>query len=180
MSSLTLGIVLDRSGSMYVAWDDTIGNLSKMLDEQAKEGDTLFVPTVFDGTVDHLETVQAGEGNPVAGISPRGSTALYDAIVEAVRRIENYAPENDKTAVVIVTDGYENASKEATLEIVNDLITKKRAEGWEFMFIGANQDAWATGNQLGTTVNFNWDQSTRGTEIVYDSLNTAVRTYRNQ
>lgn len=179
MTSLTLGIVLDRSGSMYVAWDDTVGSLNTMLDEQAAEGDTLFVPTVFDGDIDHLDVVKAGEGNPVEGIAPRGSTALYDAIVQAVRRVEEYEPENEKTAVVIVTDGHENASKEATLETVNDLISKKRDLGWEFIFIGANQDAWGTGSSMGIATTMDWNQTTEGTRAVYNQTSQMLTSYRN-
>lgn len=179
MTSLTLGIILDRSGSMHLAWDDTVGAVQEMLREQASEGETLLVPVVFDNEIDRLDTVVA-PANPFEGVKPRGSTALHDAVANGIAYVEQYAPENDKTAVVIATDGYENASREHDLASVSKLIQAKRDEGWEFIFIGANQDAWATGKALGTQNNMNWDQSPEGTRLVYGAASASLTSYRSE
>lgn len=180
MTNLTLGIVLDRSGSMHTAWDDTVGAVQEMLDEQAQEGETTIVPVVFDNEIDVLDIVVAGARNPFEGVRPRGSTALYDAIFTGVKAIEKYTPESDKTAVVIATDGHENASTEHGRNDINKLIQRKRDEGWEFIFIGANQDAWATGRAIGTQNNMNWEQTKEGTQMVYDAVSRSLTSYRNQ
>ena len=44
----------------------------------------------------------------------------------------------------ILTDGMENASREFTLQAVAESIRKRTADGWEFLFLAANQDAIAT------------------------------------
>lgn len=52
--------------------------------------------------------------------------------------------------LVIMTDGYENSSTEDPAgDKVKEIIGQKEDEGWNFFYLGANQDAWATGNQLG-------------------------------
>jgi hypothetical protein len=51
---------------------------------------------------------------------------------------------------VILTDGEENASREFTPQQIRDLIRSREATGtWTFVYLAANQDAWAVGGQLG-------------------------------
>ncbi|MFM7605598.1 MAG: vWA domain-containing protein, partial [Prosthecobacter sp.] len=90
-----------------------------------------------------------------ATYTPRGSTALLDAIGRTIqetdRRVEAMA-DADKPAKVIVavfTDGFENASTHFTSTAISDLIRRYRDEkGWEFLFLAANQDAIATASQM--------------------------------
>jgi hypothetical protein len=54
------------------------------------------------------------------------------------------------TLVAILTDGYENGSKRHTMEDVNRRISHQREKyGWDFLFLGANQDAIATAARMG-------------------------------
>jgi hypothetical protein len=48
--------------------------------------------------------------------------------------------------IVILTDGYENASKEWTKDSVASLIERKKKDGWTVTFLGANIDVQAVGN----------------------------------
>ncbi len=77
---------------------------------------------------------------------PRGSTPLYDAIGECIRRVE---AKGRAVINVIVTDGHENASQEFTLDAVKALVKEKEAEGQTFVFLGANIDAFAVGASFG-------------------------------
>src|SRR5208282_5950434 len=50
-----------------------------------------------------------------------------------------------KVIVVTLTDGLENASKHYNLEQIGELIREQRDKyNWDFVFLGANQDAIAT------------------------------------
>ncbi len=51
--------------------------------------------------------------------------------------------------VVILTDGMENASREWTRAQVFELITEAENAGWQFIFLGANQDSWEVSQNLG-------------------------------
>ena len=82
---------------------------------------------------------------------PRGSTALFDAqgrtIVELGRELAAL-PEHERPSKVIVvtlTDGLENASKQYNLQQIGEMIKEQRDKySWDFVFLGANQDAVAT------------------------------------
>jgi hypothetical protein len=92
---------------------------------------------------------------------PNGSTALYDAIANTVNAVEKSVDANTKVITVIMTDGQENASIENSEKQVNALIKAKTAEGnWTFVFLGADQDAWAQAQGLGIA---------RGNTIAYAS-----------
>ncbi len=87
---------------------------------------------------------------------PRGNTALLDAIGRTVNELGanlSVMAESDrpgKVVFVIITDGRENASREFTQEKVHEMVTHQReAYQWEFMFLGANLDAFAEGPKLG-------------------------------
>lgn len=57
--------------------------------------------------------------------------------------------------MVIMTDGWENSSTEDRDGTqVREFVKAREADGWNFFYLGANQDAWATGGQhfnLGST-----------------------------
>lgn len=62
---------------------------------------------------------------------------------------------------VIFTDGYENSSREVDAPSLQKMIASAEAEGFTFIYLGANQDAWAvghatgfSGNVSGQTVNY--------------------------
>lgn len=94
--------------------------------------------------------------------SPGGSTALLDAVgmaLDAVSKKIAELPEEEKPEKVIfliVTDGEENSSKEYTLPLVKTKIEQQKKENWDFVFMGADQDAWAAADSygIGNSVNF--------------------------
>ena len=54
-----------------------------------------------------------------------------------------------KVLCVILTDGYENSSQETTPASLAAMIAEREKRGWTFIYLGANQDAWATGHATG-------------------------------
>ncbi len=55
-----------------------------------------------------------------------------------------------RVIVIIMTDGLENASKGFTAPQVFDLIVQQRdIYKWDFVYLGANQDAIATAAKMG-------------------------------
>jgi Mg-chelatase subunit ChlD len=64
-------------------------------------------------------------------LKPRGGTPLFDAIGLAIHDLENVEESTDENKVlVIVTDGFENASKEYTFENISSKIKEKEEAGW--------------------------------------------------
>lgn len=157
-SDLThLYFLLDRSGSMQSIKTDTEGGFAAFVEEQRRAvGECRVTLAQFD---DQYEIVFAD--TPVANIDrinlqPRGSTALLDAmgrlITEAGAALAAL-PEDQRpgsVVVAIMTDGLENASREWTHPAVKALVEQQTtAYQWQFLYMGADQDAIDVGTGLG-------------------------------
>ena len=154
-----LVFIVDRSGSMGGLESDTIGGFNATLGRHREaEGDAFVTTVLFDN-----ELVTLHDRLPIAEVKPltrddyevRGCTALLDAVgstVEHIERVHGYLPDEhvpENTIVVITTDGLENASAKYTYDQVKRLIERKREEGWEFLFLGANIDAVGEAARIG-------------------------------
>ena len=151
--------ILDRSGSMAGLESDTIGGFNALIEKQKKEDGKAFDTTVlFDNQqktvhdrVSLTEVAPMTEKEYYVG----GSTALLDAVGDAVTHIEKvhrYIRPEDvpaHTMVVITTDGMENSSRRWRASEVKKLVEKKKEEGWEFLFLGANIDAVSEAARFG-------------------------------
>lgn len=179
--------ILDRSGSMGGLEADTIGGFNSMMEKQKKTGEKAYISTVlFD---DRCEVLH--DRVPIDKIKKmtdkeyyvRGCTALLDAVGGAIHHIGNihkYArPEDrpEKTIFVITTDGMENASRQYSYDKVQKMVKRQQKKyGWEFIFIGANIDAYAEAQRFGIrkerAVNYVHDNI--GTAMVYEGVSKAV------
>jgi len=67
-------------------------------------------------------------------------------------------PEAERPGTVIVavmTDGMENASREWTHPAIKALVTQQsEAYGWQFLYMGADQDAIEVGTRLGVDARY--------------------------
>lgn len=148
--------LVDRSGSMASIRDDMVGGLRALLEEQQKLPGFITIDLVqFDDTIETVYQM-ASPDNVTISLEPRGRTALHDAIGLGVngfsQRIDALPAHAQPRAVqvVVVTDGLENASTEYSAKQVKELVTAKQDDPrWDFMFLGANQDAVLSGEHLG-------------------------------
>lgn len=180
--------VLDRSGSMQSCWDATISGFNEFLRDQiAQPGRTLFSLTTFNTSVDVIHKVTDASTIPALDRSnyiPDGMTALYDAVAYTIRNIESKLATMErrpaKHLFVIMTDGYENSSKEWTRDKLFDLIKSKEAEGWDFVYLGANQDAYAVGSSIGVPVGNTsaYVSTPAGTQAAFAAASISTRSYR--
>lgn len=112
---------------------------------------------------------------------PNGGTNLYDAIGKTIARVDAQLATQDKVPsvlVVIITDGEENASVEYNLQGIKTLIQAKEAEGWTFIYMGANQDAWKVGSSFGLAKGQTMSYSTTEMAATMSTLSDATATYR--
>ena len=155
-----LVFILDRSGSMSGFENDTVGGYNAMMEKQREAGMDATVTTVlFDDRYELLhDRVKLDELKPMTNEEyyVRGSTALIDAIGKTINKIEKAQAhiadghKADKVIFVITTDGLENASCKFSAEDVKRMVERKReANGWEFIFMGANIDAVETAAHYG-------------------------------
>ena len=183
-----VNFILDKSGSMEDQRDATIGGFNEYVTtlKKKKKGEILFSLTLFDTEFIHKYVV-----TPLSKVAkltrrsynPDGMTALYDAVVETVEAASAKIDEikgKTKSLVVIMTDGMENSSTQHDQNCLIDLIKELEKENWTFVFLGANQDSWATAGDWGlSTKNIaNWDNSsTRSVNAAFVSLASDTANY---
>ncbi|WP_147312479.1 hypothetical protein [Thermomonospora umbrina] len=88
------------------------------------------------------------------------------------RRAEAERP--DEIVVVIQTDGKENASKEWQRSTVRDAIEQHRGDGWQILFLGADQDAEAAAAELGVSAETSLSYSSHNTIETMTSVGIAL------
>ena len=144
---MDLFFILDRSGSMGGSEIDTINGFNAFIERQAKKNHNIFVTTIlFD---DKYEVLYSRK--PISKVEPltekeyyvRGLTALLDSIGKTVNTYKNKV---GSAMCIITSDGYENASREFDRDKIKEIIEKS---GWEFVFIGADIDAYSEASHIG-------------------------------
>lgn len=183
--------IIDRSGSMQSIRGDAIGGFNTFLEEQKKiKGDRcLFTFTQFDN---EYEVVH--DGKPIEDIPPLteatyvpgGSTALLDAIGQTLNtvgaRFANTPEEQrpGRVAVVILTDGRENASKEFNHGKILEMIkTQSEQFKWEFIYLAAGKDAFDAGHHLGIRNVSQFSHDAAGARGIQRNMSAAVCSYRS-
>jgi len=175
-------MVLDRSGSMDRIAKSTVEGINSFVKEQkAAEGEAFMTLVQFDDQyqIDYKERPLNEVLDLINGETfvPRATTALYDAIGRTINELKT----EDDVIFVIVTDGAENASKEFTQKDVFAKIEEKKKEGWNFLFLAANQDAMKTGGSLGisasNSMTFNTNDASVGN--MYMNFSSKISDYRS-
>lgn len=163
--------ILDRSGSMETCRDDTIGGFNAFLAEQKVDGGTLTL-ILFDHEYEMIyerKSINDVEPLTTQTFVPRGSTALLDAIGKTIKNITAPTP-----TVVILTDGHENSSRDYTKAHIKDLVEQKTKDGWTFVYLGANQDAFAEAGSIGIAPAATLNYDVRRTPDAFRTLSTAL------
>ncbi|MBR6344796.1 MAG: VWA domain-containing protein [Lachnospiraceae bacterium] len=179
--------ILDRSGSMGGLESDTIGGYNSMLGKQRnEEGEALISTILFDDQVEVL-----CDRRPVKEVKDitskeyfvRGCTALLDAVgsgINHINEVQKSLPESErpeKTLFIITTDGMENASKKYNYQKVKKMVEKrKKKNGWEFIFLGANIDAIEVAGRFGVSANraVRYECDSKGTKLNFDIMSRMV------
>lgn len=110
--------------------------------------------------------------------------AVVRGVNEFVEGIRDVKPDGSggRVLCVVVTDGYENASEYASVEALRQAIHERESAGWTFIYLGANQDAWATGEATGFSggvsgQTVNYVPSARGTASAMRAVTQDAASY---
>lgn len=157
-SDLThLYFLLDRSGSMQSIKSDIEGGFAAFVAEQRDgEGECRVTLAEFDDRYDVVYAGRAVDEVPPLDLQPRGTTALHDAmgrlVTDAGAELAALAEDQRPGTVIVavMTDGLENASQEWHGPAVKALVGQQSEQwGWQFLYMGADQDAVEVGEGLG-------------------------------
>jgi uncharacterized protein YegL len=184
--------IIDRSGSMSIIRDDAIGGFNTFLEEQKKiPGEASLTLVQFDTEYEIVhENKHLTDVPPltIASYIPRGATALLDAIGKTIDsvglRLSNTPKDKlpAKVIVAILTDGEENSSKQYTNEKIKSMIEHQTEKySWEFIFLGANQDAFATAGMYGIPVinTVSFVSTGAGVRDAYTQMSNITTSYRS-
>lgn len=181
-----IAVLVDRSASMKEIAREAEGTLRTFIADQAQvEGRCTIRLSEFDDRYDTVYPSTLVASAPEYTLNPRGMTALHDSVAKLINEfgVELEAmPEDErpgKVLFVIVTDGFNNVSKELDAAGVKKIVEHQQSVyGWDFVFLAANQDAVLTGASLGIQ---------RGSTLTFDpqligaagaSLSGYTTTYR--
>lgn len=179
-------VILDKSGSMYDirkeavnGYNETLGSIKatqlKFLETQEHFVSLAAfcdcgIEMIYDKT-----PVKDAERLSYDQYKPCCNTPLFDAIGKTVQNIKKYTEHIEDSAVLvtIITDGYENASKEWNAKTVAKLIEECKEDGWMFSFIGAGEDVLKVATTISITNTMVWDKTSEGTEMMFRIENDA-------
>jgi hypothetical protein len=175
-------LVLDETGSMIPHKDVTLSSINEYIDSlKADENNYNLNLVTFNSGTGTKVVFEHRDINSVYYVkdsqyTPDHMTPLYDSIGWSLNRYSDL----ENVIFVIMTDGQENYSKEYTHETIFKLIEDKTEEGWQFVFMGANQDAYVTGSQLGLQQGQTLSFDAQNPQRAYNALYSGTISYTAQ
>lgn len=184
-------IILDESGSMSSCFRSTISgcnetlNVVRQLHKEFNDANDYFVSIYAfqDGSVPSryiCKNKRISEVNDITekDYCPGGLTPLLDAVGSTLTDLEMVADTHeDATGIItIITDGYENSSRNYTYPQVAAIISRFKEQGWTVNFIGANIDV----EKVSASLNIDktncvaWESDEEGTKEMYSKLNACT------
>ena len=176
-------IILDKSGSMssiseaaISGFNETVGGI-RSAQERYKETQEHYVSLyIFCNCDKHYiyENVPVDKVKPLTSkeYQPCCCTPLFDAMGFSLNKLlGQIKEEKDATAVVtVITDGLENASHEYSGSAIKTLVDKlKDEEGWNFAYIGTNQDVDAVAATISITNTMYFEDNSAGMSRAWEN-----------
>ncbi len=149
-------VLMDESGSMSGLEEAVTTGCNEFIYSFAEDPDAKIWLAWFDHSPGQERTRFKVRGEVAADVkqlapgdySPRGATPLNDAIADTVAALDATVNKDENVFLVIITDGYENASEHST-ESIRRLLSAREESGWGIVFLGANQNAAETAAEFG-------------------------------
>lgn len=189
---LLVGIVLDRSSSMLEVKAETISGTNEQFsalrdsDDAANTFVTLFsfnhmVTPVFKNDEGAAELVPCSDLKDIsdADYFPSGMTAMYDGVGDIIDFFTKEAKKADDVLIVVISDGEENKSSRFTSDQISSRVKELQDSGWNFTYIGANQDLTQVQSNLGIHDSnmLKFEASSSGVQAMNTTVSTALRSY---
>ena len=183
-------VILDKSGSMESirkeaidGYNETLGSIKatqlKFIDTQEHY---VSLAAFCDCGIDMIyDMTPIKDANKLTKekYDPCCCTPLFDAIGKTVKALKKKIADVEDAAVLvtIITDGYENSSKEWDGKAVSKLIEECKEEGWMFSFVGAGEDVVKVATTISITNTMVWENTSEGTKKMFDIENDARAEY---
>ncbi len=176
-------IILDKSGSMSSiasaaidGFNETVGGIRSAQERFAGKQEHYVSLYVFcdcdkkylyeNVPVEKVKKLTSREYRPCC------CTPLYDAMgISLNKLLKQIQSDKNSTAVVtVITDGLENASKEYSGTAIKALVERLQSEeGWNFAYIGTNQDVTAVARDLSITNTMFFEDTCEGMSTAWST-----------
>ena len=145
--------ILDESGSMSSMGIEPVQAVNKFIDDQkvamGDDGATFSLWKFNSTVVKLIDDVPLKDVGEFSDFQPKDMTSLYDAIGHAINT-KKKKNSFDNVVCIILTDGLENSSTEYSAANIRSMIKDmEENHNWTFVYLGANQDAFAVGGAMG-------------------------------
>ncbi len=180
---LYITLILDESGSMQSCKGAALAGFNHYLATLRREpAETRFTLTLFNSGKTEMRyravPVSAVNDLDVETYRPQAGTPLYDAIGRTLSLAKQETPVEARKLCVILTDGKENASQEYSRKQVFDLIKQYEKQSWAFLYLGADHDVWAAGEDLGIAGDSRISFCRETVDHTFDQLSQVTATFR--
>jgi uncharacterized protein YegL len=172
-------VIMDESGSMYTICKQAIDSVNETIQtiraaqKKYEDQEHYLTLVTFNNEMKTLYDCTPIDEVGDFKYMPECCTALYDAMGHSITTLRKKVAEADKVLVTIVTDGYENASREYTATTIKALVEEMKKQGWVFAYIGANQDLYAVSTTTSITNVMSFDATCEGTQEMSRKLSFA-------
>ena len=183
-------VILDESGSMFTVSNATISGCNEVIQSAANSskknasnqrqlmsiyafrsgGSRPSRYIVKNQDPSNIQTITAKD------YQPDGCTPLLDAVGSTLSELLTVAQTHEDAVgiITIITDGYENSSRNYTWTQVAKLIAQAKELGWTVNIIGANIDLITLGKELHVDNLMSFKQDHAGTKQMFNNLTGAM------
>ncbi len=183
-------IILDESGSMscierqaLTGVNETLQTIRRAQEKYPEQEQYVTFVPFQTGSIKFVRDCE-----PIANVqdlkdndyNPGTCTPLYDAIGLSVNHLKKNVAENDSVLVTIITDGYENDSREFNSRDISRMVEEMKSKGWLFTYIGANQDAIEVAKTMNIHNAMNFVQDVEGTRQMFKKESKSRERFMDQ
>lgn len=139
--------IIDESSSMSISTEQVTQGFEKFIKEQSEITNGKCAVSLYKFSNDVKQVYIGKDVKEIKGLSyrPHGCTAMNDGIGTAIDEVGVWLSNMDederpsKNLIVIMTDGFENASKEYSFDKVQSMIEHQETKyNWTFVYMGTD------------------------------------------
>lgn len=172
-------IIVDESGSMsvirkqaFTGMNETLQTVRRMQEKYPEQEQRVTLVTFDTDHIKwHFDNTPAVHTKDLDGkqYTPYGGTPLYDAMGNAISKVNAQVAEHDNVLVTVITDGMENSSSEWTLKMIRTMIEKLKKQNWTFTLIGTdNLDVETMARSFAIDEHMEFCQDEAGTQAMFE------------
>ncbi len=185
-------IILDESGSMESIKNPIISGFNELvqsiqgIEKQFPEQEHFITFVTFNSAgrkvihfMDPVANLKEINGSTY---KPHELTPLFDAMGNSITSLRQ-ALENQSDCnvlVTVLTDGFENASKEYTGKAIKKLVEEMKMAGWTFTYIGTDHDVESIATSISITNVMYFKKDSRGVRDMFEKERNARAMFSNK